>query len=71
MDTGRTDWLERRRELLERAIAEMQAHLERPCLDPQLNPDVAGCLAWAKAEVERLSAQPPQAASSGDSSLAA
>jgi hypothetical protein len=51
---GAANWLERRLELLERAIAEMEAHLERPWLDPGLNPDVPGCLVWARSEVERI-----------------
>ena len=66
------NWLERRLELLERAIAEMEAHMERPYLDPLLNPDVPGCLEWAQAEVERIARSPDDTRSSpGQTSLAA
>lgn len=54
MGASAGNWMERRLELLERAIAEMEAHLERPHLDPRLNPDVPGCLVWAKTEVARI-----------------
>lgn len=54
MGAACADWLERRLELLERAIVEMEAHMERPWLDPSLNPDVPGCLDWARVEIERI-----------------
>lgn len=49
------EWLARRRDLLRRGIAELEEHLMRPHLNPTLNPDVPGCLAWALGELERLS----------------
>ena len=54
MATGGSDWLQRRTELLKRAIVELEQHLERPHLDPGLNPDVKGSLDWARAELARI-----------------
>jgi hypothetical protein len=47
-------WLERRRELLLRSIAEMQHHQIHPHLDAELLPDVGEMLAWAKEELDRV-----------------
>jgi hypothetical protein len=47
-------WLERRRDLLLRSIAEMQHHQIYPHLDPELLPDVGEMLAWAQEELGRV-----------------
>jgi hypothetical protein len=50
------DWLERRRALLVRSIAEMNHHQLAPNLDPNMVPDVADLLIWAKWELGRVEA---------------
>jgi hypothetical protein len=50
------EWLERRRALLLRSIAEMDHHQLAPSLDPELMPNVAELLIWAKWELGRVEA---------------
>jgi len=47
-------WLLRRREILTRAIAEMEQHQLRPQLDRNLIPNVDELLAWARCEMGRI-----------------
>jgi hypothetical protein len=51
------DWLQRRRTLLLRSIAEMQHHQNFPNLSPELLPDVGEMLAWAQDELARVDAR--------------
>jgi hypothetical protein len=50
------DWLERRRALLVRSIAEMEHHQLAPNLSPDLMPNVGELLIWAKWELARVDA---------------
>lgn len=47
-------WLERREEILVRAIDEMESHEQHPFLDGALHPDVPASLTWARNELARV-----------------
>ena len=53
-------WMLRRLDILERAIAEMEAHVAAPFLDRELNPDVRASLLWARQERRRLKSRVAQ-----------
>jgi|GEM_PF-3734596 len=50
-------WLKRRREIVVRAIAEMEEHAVVAHLDEKMNPDIPGSLAWARGELSRIDAR--------------
>jgi hypothetical protein len=50
------EWLQRRRGLLVRSIAEMEHHQRTPNLSPEMVPDVADLLDWAILDLARVDA---------------